>query len=63
MRTLALRSSGTELLVSDRAAHRVVFRFGERPAAARLTPAEPVKASLLRRASEIGYDTSMLRVT
>jgi len=26
-------------------------------------PAEPVKASLLRRASEIGYDTSMLRTT
>ena len=27
------------------------------------TPAEPVKASFLRRASEIGYDTSMLRMT
>jgi apolipoprotein D and lipocalin family protein len=27
------------------------------------TPAEQVKAALLRRATEIGYDTSMLRVT
>jgi apolipoprotein D and lipocalin family protein len=27
------------------------------------TPAEPIKASLLQRVSEIGYDTSMLRMT
>jgi apolipoprotein D and lipocalin family protein len=27
------------------------------------TPAEPVKAAMLRRVSEIGYDTSMLRMT
>jgi apolipoprotein D and lipocalin family protein len=27
------------------------------------TPAEPVKAAFLRRASEFGYDTSMLRMT